>query len=129
MTKERLFKQEYAQELLKIAKNDLEAARTLIKNPEIRYETVFFQLQQAVEKSLKAVLVHKKKMVPLVHDIAIIIDRLDTPPPNAEALIELTDFASIRRYEEGTFEVTSEETKAAIEAVEQAINFCVAEAT
>lgn len=124
MTKERLFKQEYAIELLKIAKNDLEAAKTLMTNPKIRYETVFFQLQQAVEKSLKAVLVHQKKMVPLVHDIQLILDRFDVSPPHADALCELTDFASVRRYEEGTFEVTADETKAAIAAVIDALKFC-----
>ena len=66
-------------------------------------------------------------MVPLVHDIRLIIDRLDTPPPNADALAELTDFASIRRNEEATFEVTHEETTAAIAAVELALAFCESE--
>jgi HEPN domain-containing protein len=124
MTKERLFKHEYARELLIIAKNDLEAAKTLMQNPDIRYETVFFQLQQAVEKTLKALLVHQRKMVPLIHDIALLIERLQFDIPQADALTELTDFASVRRYEMGTFEVTTDETKAAIKAVEETIDFC-----
>jgi HEPN domain-containing protein len=124
MTKERLFKREYARELLNIAKNDLIAAKTLAQNPDVRYETVFFQLQQAVEKSLKSLLVAQSKSVPIVHDIALIIDRLVTKPENADALCELTDFAAIRRYEEGTFIVSQEETMAALTAVEQTIAFC-----
>lgn len=124
MTKERLFKEQYAAELLKIAKNDLLAAETLSKNAGVRYETVFFQLQQAVEKGLKSVLVHHNQPVPLVHDIALIIDRLAVKPPAADELNELTDFAAVRRYEEGTFVVTAEETAAAITLVEQTLEFC-----
>jgi len=124
MTKERLFKQEYAAELLRIAKNDFEAAKTLMTNSKIRSETVFFQLHQSVEKALKAVLIHQKKMVPLVHDIRIIIDRLKAPPPHAEALTELTDFAAIRRYEEGSFVLTADEIRAATAAVQNVLDFC-----
>lgn len=98
MTKERLFKREYARELLNIANNDLIAAKTLAQNPDVRYETVFFQLQQAVEKSLKSLLVAQSKSVPIVHDIALIIDRLVTKPENADVLCELI-FQENRRFQ------------------------------
>ncbi len=123
MTKERLFKLPYSWELLAIAKNDLLAAKALAANPQVRYETAFFMLQQAVEKALKAVLVAQSKAVPLVHDLAVIIDRLDPKPDATDELNELTDFASIRRYEEGTFVVTAEETAAAIKLVEATLAF------
>lgn len=124
MTKERLFKKQYANELLKIAENDLLAAKTLSQNAGVRYETVFFQLQQAAEKGLKSVLVHDGLPVPLVHDLALIIDRLNVKPPASDDLNELSDFAAVRRYEEGTFVVTIEETTAAIAMVEQTLEFC-----
>jgi predicted nucleotidyltransferase len=40
------------------------------------------------------------------------------------SLLELTDFAAIRRYEEGTFIVSQEETIAALTTVEQTLAFC-----
>jgi len=123
MSKERLFKKPYARELMAIAKNDLVAAKFLAANTEVRFETAFFMLQQAVEKCLKAVLVAQGKPVPLVHDLAVIIDRMDPKPGSSEELHELTDFASVRRYEEGTFVVTREETDAAIKLVEATIAF------
>lgn len=123
MTKERLFKLPYAHELLVIAMNDFLAAKALIANPQVRYETAFFMLQQSVEKALKAVLVAQSKPVPLVHDLAVIIDRLDPKPDSPDDLNELTDFASVRRYEEGTFVVTAEETAAAIKLVESTLAF------
>ena len=114
MTKERLFKLPYARELLAIAQNDLLAAKALSANQQVRYETAFFMLQQSVEKALKAVLVAQSQPVPLVRDLAVIIDRLDPKPNASDELNELTDFAAVRRYEEGTFLVTAEETAAAI---------------
>ncbi len=77
-----------------------------------------------MEKSLKSLLVAQSKSVPIVHDIALIIDRLVTKPENADALCELTDFAEIRRYEEWTFIVSQEETIAAMTTVEQTLAYC-----
>ena len=123
MTKERIFKLPYARELLAIAKNDLLAAKALAANPQVRYETAFFMLQQSVEKALKAVLVAQSQPVPLIYDLAVIIDRLNPKPNASDELNELTDFASVRRYEEGTFIVTAEETAAAIKLVESTLAF------
>jgi len=48
---------------------------------------------------------------------------MDPKPGSSEELHELTDFASVRRYEEGTFVVTRDETDAAIKLVEAPIAF------
>lgn len=125
--KERIFKKSYAQELLNIGKNDLIAAKALSVARDIRFETVFFLLQQSVEKSLKALLVSIGKSVPLSHDLALIMDRLNVKPNRSDDLNELTDFASVRRYEEGTFIVTAEEMTAAIQLVEETLIFCETE--
>ncbi len=124
MTKERRHKKEYAAELVRIAENDLIAAKTLASNKQVRVETVFFQLQQVTEKSLKALIVASGKAVPLVHDIALLMDRLASVHSFPDELKELTDFASVRRYEEGTFEVSFAEVDAAITSVEKALALC-----
>ncbi len=123
MVKERIFKKQYAQELLNIACNDLIAARSLASDVAVRRETVLFQLQQSTEKALKALICHLGLAVPMTHDIGRLIDRVpaDQQPSNIEDLVDLSDFASIRRYEEGTFEMTPEEVSAAINSVTAAI--------
>jgi len=120
---ERLFKQEYAHELLAIANNDLAAAKTLITNPAIRPETVLFQIEQSIEKALKAVICYKKKPVPLTHDILSILGSFseDNLPPGGYALHDLTPFATIRRYVEGIEIISREDIDHAIGIAEQVL--------
>ncbi len=56
---ERIFKKEYAQELIKIANGDLGSAKILFQHfsdESSRAENTFFFCQQAIQKCLKAVL-------------------------------------------------------------------------
>jgi len=125
MVKDRVFKPEYAAELVRIATNDLKAAIVLKNDAGIRRETVFFMIQQSVEKALKALLCHLKKPVPMVHDLLLILDRLKKDAPKeAEYLVDLSDFAAIKRYEEGTFIPTLEELEATIEMAEKVVSHC-----
>ena len=124
MTKDRIFKKEYAPELFRIALNDLVAAETLAKNPEVRRETVFFQAQQSLEKALKALLCFHEKSVPMTHDLSLLIERLGealTPKLSLD-LVDLTDFASIRRYEEGKFIISNEELVATLKTIKSVLN-------
>jgi len=116
MTKERLFKKEYAKELVSVAKSDLKAAQILAKSDLKRQELVLFHVQQAIEKSLKAILCWQGKPVPMVHSLSIIIDRLPNSEgiPDADSLEDLTQFATIRRYEEGVALFSPEEIDAAL---------------
>jgi len=125
MVKDRLFKKGYSKELVKIAVNDLEAARALARSPNVRQETTFFLVQQSVEKALKALLCYLEKPVPMVHDLLLIIDRLrDDAPKGAEQLVDLSDFASIKRYEEGNFVPTQEELDATISLADKVVSSC-----
>ena len=125
MTKDRLFHKEYAPELLRIAENDLLAARTLATNPEVRRESVFFMVQQSVEKSLKALLCHYGKSIPMIHDIELLADRLgNLAPREAAELADLSDFAAVRRYEEGKFILTDEEFTEAVAAADRVVRHC-----
>ena len=117
MTKERLFKKEYAKELLLIAKDDLEGAKVLAAANLKRQELALFHIQQAIEKALKAFLCWLEKPVPLVHSLSIILDRIpkNYQVPSADSLEDLTQFATIRRYEEGIALFTEEEIKEALQ--------------
>ena len=116
MTKERTFQKSYFKELLSIARADLEAARILAANKASRKEIVLFQVEQAIEKGLKAYLVKLGIAVPLTHDLSILIDRfpLKHPIPHTNDLDDLIQFATIRRYEEGSAILTEPEVTEAI---------------
>jgi HEPN domain-containing protein len=115
MTKEQKFKKEYAFELLKIAEGDLETTKVLLSASTGRKENVCFNAQQVIEKSLKAVLCFLELPVPFTHNLDILIDRLPKSVALSDSnnINELTEYATIRRYEEGTFELDSEDLKKA----------------
>ncbi len=108
---EKLYKPEYAAELLSIASGDLASARGLYKIDEGRRENIAFLVQQVIEKSVKAVLCRKKIPVPLAHDMGALVAKLPATamPPQGYALNELNEYATVRRYEEGRAELTREE--------------------
>ncbi len=111
MTKEQRFKKEYAFELLKIAEGDLETTKILLQATSGRKENVCFNAQQVVKKSLISVLCFLEVPFPFTHNLDILICRI---PNNfsfngPENINELTDYATIRRYEEGVFELDEED--------------------
>ncbi len=116
MTRDKLFHREYSKTLLKIAEGDIQSAEVLALNiAKGRPENICFAAQQAIDKSLKAVLCFHQKPIPMTHSIELLIDRLrPSCPPHAESLVELTDFATIRRYEEGNEIITVEDITAII---------------
>ncbi len=107
---EKLFKKQYAPELLRIATEDLKTACFLATSTDIRKENILFHLEQSVEKALKAVLCSKGVEVPLTHDLYAVVQRFADRglglPPTDFALHDLTPYATIRRYEEGHYEIS-----------------------
>lgn len=111
MTKEQKFKKEYSFELLRIAHGDLETTEVLLRSKIGRKENICFNAQQVIEKSIKAVLCYYEISVPFTHNIDILLDRIPSHLQVLEDqnLNELTEYATIRRYEEGTFELDLED--------------------
>lgn len=113
----KVFKKEYAVKLFRIAENDLYAAEFLLNAPKCRPELIIYQAQQAVEKLIKAVLVHQEKPMLLTHDIELLMADLD--PDDIQSLPEgageLTQYATIKRYTEGDEVLSSKDILAAIE--------------
>lgn len=126
MTKDKLFHKHYARELVSIARGDLDSAEVLQSQPNKgRPENICFNAQQAIEKVLKAVLCAMGRPVPLTHSIELLLDRLgaDQQPPHGESLIVLTDFATIKRYQEGDEILTKEDFASTIEAARKTITW------
>ena len=109
---ERVFHKAYARELLRIARQDWETARFLLEGwDRIRTENFFFTVQQSLEKTIKAVLVSLELPVPLVHDLGILLAKVPASqePPFGYEIGALSEFAAVRRYEEGALVWSREE--------------------
>lgn len=123
---EKLFKKEYAHQLLLIAQSDLRCAKILAESKEERKVNTLYLAQQSLEKAIKAVLCWNGLPIPLSHDIGILLTKLPDSiqcPINPE-LNDLTQYATIKRYLEG-FEIdTNEEVVHIIHEVESAIEWC-----
>ncbi len=129
MTREKTFRAVYAHELLRIARGDLESAEILAAAmARGRRENICFSVQQAIEKSLKAVLCAQNKPIPLSHSIELLLDRVgpQTQPPHGNTLIELTDYAAVKRYEEGSEIITDEDIAATLLAGQNVIEWAQA---
>ncbi|MFK8137692.1 MAG: HEPN domain-containing protein [Bdellovibrionales bacterium] len=123
--KEIKYKRDYAKTLIEIADLDLESAELLMNSKPKRMENAFFLAQQATDKALKAVLCHIDRPVPLTHDLNIVIHCIGYAykVPLADSVVELTEFATIRRYEGSVIEYTTEELVATIDGIKTLIDW------
>jgi len=125
-----LFKKEYAQHLFIIAKGDFATAAALLSAASPgRVENILYMIQQSVEKTLKAVLIHKQISFPLVHDLGILIALLpnDNYPPGGFDWTELNPYASVRRYEDGALPISRDEILSAFNATKLVHSWATAE--
>lgn len=117
MVKTRKYLPEYAFELLRLAEADLASGHALVL-AKVRLENACFHFQQTVEKSLKAVLVHKQVAFPSTHDLSVLLALLPTGAnecPHDHELAELNIYGAQRRYEEGPAPTTREDADEAAE--------------
>jgi len=119
-----LYHVDYAKELLQIAEGDLASARGLAKLKEGRPENICFLAQQAAEKAMKAVLCHHRKEIIHTHDLEALAMMLPTglEVPHEQGLGSLTQYALLRRYEEGYEILKDDDFKVVISAVDEIIN-------
>lgn len=111
------FDKSYGQELLSIAELDLASAKVLGQHWQAgRIENVFFLAQQAVEKALKAYLCHHYGEFPLVHDIGVLLGKMNELPPKGYDLVSFSQFAGIRRYETGKAHLDKDDIDSALDA-------------
>jgi HEPN domain-containing protein len=104
--RELLFKKDYAAELLRIAAGDLASASALLNSGEGRVENICFFGQQCVEKSIKAIICAEGKPFLNTNNLDVLIGSVSEYEkiPHWQNIGSLTQYALIRRYEQG-FEI------------------------
>jgi len=114
-------------EWLRRARSNLARAESDRDLPEVLYEDLCFDAQQAAEKSLKAVLVHRRVSFPKTHDINVLLGLLCgcgvDVPDEIRQTDSLTGFAVGSRYPGLTEPVTQEEYEQAVELAQRVLRW------
>lgn len=112
-------------EWLKRARSNLERARTRL--PGVYLEDLCFDAQQAAEKAIKALLIHRDAAFPYVHDLAALVSLLEDSgeavPQEVKEAARLTRFAVATRYPGVDDAVTEDEHQTAISIAETVVAF------
>ena len=107
---------------LKRARSNLERAKIGKISQGILYEDLCFDAQQAVEKSLKAILVKLNQSFPKTHSIGILLKLIEEAgveiPKNINQAKLLTSYAVDARYPGDYEPVSKEEYKEALKIAE-----------
>ena len=113
----RIYKPEYATELISIAEGDLETANALAAQKVGRVENIIYHCEQAIEKCLKAVLCFRGKPILHTHNLGMLVMALGDAEniPHGENLDSLSEFATIRRSVETGDIIEDEDVQTAIE--------------
>ena len=109
------------------ARSNLERSRVGRASENILYEDLCFDCQQAVEKSLKALLVSINVDFPWTHLIVTLIELIETNgievPDEVKDAIPLTEYATNTRYP-GDYEPLDEPAyREALEIAERVVNW------
>lgn len=105
---------EITKKWLGFAKADLDAAKVLLdKSKKHLYANCYYHLHQAIEKSLKAVLVENNQRIPKTHDLVDLLELTGSKLPRelVEFIENLNPFYNPIRYPDSFEELKSEFTK------------------
>ena len=109
------------------ARADLDAARFLPTAPVPHFDVAIYHCQQAAEKALKAVLLHRKIEFPFIHDIEELLEIMTQSgllvPPDVADAGALTPYAVEARYPGYEEEIASSQVDEAIRLAENAVTW------
>lgn len=112
-------------EWLNRARSNLIQARG--DRPGVYWEDLCFQAQQAAEKAIKALLLHRGIRFPYIHDLAELIHLLAQGgleiPPRIQEAARLSDYAVEARYPGLTEPVSAEEYQEALALAEEVVRW------
>ncbi len=114
-----------AQDWLQRAKSDL-ALSGVARPPEVMYNELCFHAQQAIEKSLKAVLILEHIEFKRTHHIGYLLKLLPQKiisPPEALEAASLTSYAVMTRYPGDYEEITKTNHQDALRIAENVVRW------
>ena len=118
-------------EWVRRARSNLARARAGRNVPDVLYEDLCFDAQQAAEKAIKALLVHRQVRFPKTHDLLNLLTLLDQKgvaiPAEIREADALTHYAVETRYPGLAEEVTADEHARAVELAERVLRWVVAQ--
>jgi HEPN domain-containing protein len=115
-----------ALEWIQFAKSDFSVAISSFGTENVLLNSLCFHCQQAVEKSLKAILIKRNVKFNWTHNLKNLIDSLPSEyeiPPAINESVKLTDYAVSMRYPGDYEEITEEDYKEAIQLASFAIHW------
>jgi len=117
------------EEWLAHAESDLNLARLGKDRDDVLPEQVCFHAQQATEKGLKAVLLHRKIEFPFIHDIEALLEIMTQSglvvPPDVTDAGALTPYAVEARYPGYEEEITPSQVAEAIRLAERVVSWAL----
>jgi HEPN domain-containing protein len=118
---------EKANEWLQRAKSNMARAKAGRVSPDILYEDLCYDAQQAVEKAFKSVCIIHEIVFPKTHDIAYLIELLEKGgvevPENLQNAKILTGYAVETRYPGDYEPVDEEDLRKAIEIAKEVLKW------
>jgi HEPN domain-containing protein len=108
------------------AKSSYEIAKTIIKTNIIYYEDLCYQSQQAVEKSLKGLLIYYGVDPEFTHNIGLLLNELEKfteIPENIKLSTNVTKYAVITRYPGEYDEITKENYEESIKIAKDCLEW------
>jgi HEPN domain-containing protein len=112
---------------LRRAKSNLERAKAGKISEGVVYEDLCFDCQQAVEKSLKALLVYRDVVFPRTHSISLLLELVADAginiPDEIKDSVILTEYAVSTRYPGDYEPVDENEYKEAVQLAEKVIGW------
>lgn len=117
-------------EWLRHARSNLSRCRADRRLPEVLFEDLCFDAQQATEKAVKAVLVLNGRRFPKTHDIGELLDLVATAgvavPQQVLQARRLTPYAVAGRYPGVSEEASEEDHREALATAERAVRWAEA---
>ena len=117
-------------EWLRHARSNLSRCRADRRLPEVLFEDLCFDAQQAAEKSVKAVLVLNGRRFPKTHDVGELLDLVAatcvTVPQEVLLAKRLTPYAVAGRYPGVSEDASEEDYREALATAEHAVRWAEA---
>ncbi|MEN6443036.1 MAG: HEPN domain-containing protein [Methanoregula sp.] len=116
-----------AEQWLGRAKSNLSRAKLGKENPEIFYEDLCFDCQQAGEKSLKAFMILQGIIPSPTHSLSVLIETLEvhdiSVPESLKAAVALSYYAVTTRYPGHYEPIEDREYQSALKMAEQIVEW------